>query len=105
MRHEPPPVPLSERERVARLRLIRTENVGPMTFRMLIERFGSADRAIEALPDLALRGGRRRPLAVPGRAAAEAPALRATALGWQVRILPASGAGGDWNDLAQEAAR
>ncbi|MDF1791147.1 MAG: DNA-processing protein DprA [Thalassobaculaceae bacterium] len=71
MPRNPSPARLSDRERVARLRLIRTENVGPVTFRQIIERFGSAARAIDALPDLARRGGRRRPLAVPSIAAAE----------------------------------
>ena len=65
------PATLSERERISRLRLIRTENVGPITFRQLLERFGSAERAIAALPDLARRGGRRHPLRVPSIAAAE----------------------------------
>lgn len=67
----PAPTPLAERERIARLRLIRSENVGPITFRQLLERFGSAERAIAALPDLARRGGRRSPLRVPGVPAAE----------------------------------
>jgi len=62
---------LAERERLDRLRLIRTENVGPMTFRHLIARYGSAGEAIDALPDLARRGGRRRPLKVPTTADAE----------------------------------
>ncbi len=44
---------------VARLRLIRSENVGPVTYRQLIERFGTAARALDALPDLARRGGGR----------------------------------------------
>jgi DNA processing protein len=39
-------------ERMARLRLIRTEGVGPVTFRRLVERFGSAAAAVDALPDL-----------------------------------------------------
>jgi DNA processing protein len=47
--------------RVARLRLIRTPTIGPITYRQLIARFGSADAAIEALPDLAARGGGRAP--------------------------------------------
>ncbi len=47
--------------RVARLRLIRTPAVGPITWRQLVERFGSAEAAIEALPDLAGRGGGRAP--------------------------------------------
>ena len=54
----------AERERVDRLRLIRTENVGPITFRHLMERFGSATATLDALPGLARRGGRGRPLKV-----------------------------------------
>lgn len=57
--------PLSETERRDRIRLARTENIGPVTFRELLARFGSAGKAIDALPELASRGGRRRPLAVP----------------------------------------
>lgn len=45
--------------RIAKLRLIRTQNVGPVTYRQLIARFGTAERAIEALPSLAARGGNR----------------------------------------------
>lgn len=56
---------LSDRQRIAWLRLIRTENVGPASFRALINRFGSADAAIEALPDLAARGGALRPSRIP----------------------------------------
>lgn len=50
---------LSERQRRAWLRLFRTENVGPATFRQLINRFGSAEAALTALPDLARQGGAR----------------------------------------------
>ena len=39
--------------------LIRSENVGPMTFFRLLEQFGSAEAAMAALPDLARHGGRR----------------------------------------------
>lgn len=42
---------------VARLRLIRSENVGPVTYRQLIARFGNAVAALAALPDLAARRG------------------------------------------------
>ena len=45
-------------EKLAWLRLSRTENVGPITFYKLLERFGSADAALKALPDMAKRGGR-----------------------------------------------
>ncbi|MDE3060808.1 MAG: DNA-processing protein DprA [Pseudomonadota bacterium] len=44
------------------LRLIRTPNVGPITFFQLIRRFGKASRALEALPELSRRGGRQQPL-------------------------------------------
>jgi DNA processing protein len=40
-----------------RLRLIRSPNIGPVSYRQLILRFGSAAAALDALPDLALRGG------------------------------------------------
>ena len=50
---------LSDAERLDRLRLIRSENVGPVTFRRLLERFGTAAAALRALPDLARRGGCR----------------------------------------------
>jgi DNA processing protein len=40
-----------------RLRLIRTPQVGPVSYRQLVARFGSARAAIEALPMLARRGG------------------------------------------------
>lgn len=63
--------PLSEAERLDWLQLIRSENVGPITFNQLLARFGSARAAIEALPELARRGGRARPIRVAPRAAAE----------------------------------
>ncbi|UES57450.1 DNA-protecting protein DprA [Roseibium aggregatum] len=49
---------LSEAERLAWLRLIRSENVGPVTFAELLKHAGSAQRALELLPDLARRGGK-----------------------------------------------
>ncbi len=39
------------------MRLLRTENIGPITFRQLLNRFGSAEAALEALPGLARRAG------------------------------------------------
>jgi DNA processing protein len=40
-----------------RLRLIRSPNIGPVSYRQLITRFGNAKNALEALPDLVMRGG------------------------------------------------
>ena len=57
--------PISENEKLCWLRLSRTENVGPITFYRLIERFGSASEALEALPELSKRGGRSKPLSPP----------------------------------------
>jgi len=48
---------MSDAASVARLRLIRTPGVGPVTYRQLLARFGTAEAAIEALPMLARRGG------------------------------------------------
>jgi DNA processing protein len=45
--------------RFHKLRLLRTANVGPVTYRQLLARFGTAASAIEALPNLAARAGRR----------------------------------------------
>src|SRR3982074_3427327 len=53
--------PLTDQDRRDRLRLIRTDNVGPRTFRSLINHFGSARTALDRLPDLARRGGAARP--------------------------------------------
>lgn len=72
----PHPNHLAAAERVARIRLIRTENVGPITFRDLVGRYGSAQAAIDALPDLAKRGGRRRALKVPSIGEAEGEITR-----------------------------
>jgi DNA processing protein len=48
---------MNDSERRAWLRLARTENVGPVTFRNLLARFGTAPAALEELPRLAARGG------------------------------------------------
>jgi DNA processing protein len=48
-------------ELVDRLRLVRTPGIGPVTFRQLLRRFGNAAAALEAVPDLARRGGGKAP--------------------------------------------
>ena len=60
-RHEP----LSEAEKLNWLRLSRTENVGPITFYRLIDRYGGIEKALEALPELSKRGGRKKELKAP----------------------------------------
>ncbi len=64
------PLPVSalgDAERLACLRLIRSENVGPVTFRELVNHFGGAGKALDAIPDLSRRGGRRRPIRLCSR--------------------------------------
>jgi DNA processing protein len=61
---------LSEAQRIDWLRLIRSDNVGPRTFRSLVNHFGSAREALARLPDLARRGGATR----SGRICSEAEA-------------------------------
>ncbi len=46
-------------DRIARLRLIRSDHIGPITYGQLLARFGSAQAALDAIPDLARRGGGR----------------------------------------------
>ena len=67
-----PVTKLDDGERLACLRLIRSENVGPVTFRQLINHYGGAVQALEALPELSKRGGKRRPITICTKAAAEA---------------------------------
>ncbi|MHC2107953.1 DNA-processing protein DprA [Methylobacterium sp. CM6246] len=60
---------LSDAQRLDWLRLIRTEGVGPRSFRSLINRFGGAAAALEALPSLTGRQGKR--IEPPSRMQAE----------------------------------
>jgi DNA processing protein len=46
---------------LARIRLIRSSSIGPVTYRQLVARFGSPQAALDAIPDLARRGGGRPP--------------------------------------------
>lgn len=52
-------------DRIAKLRLLRSPRIGPVTYAQLIARFGSAGAAIEALPMLAARGGGKPPDIAP----------------------------------------
>ena len=69
-----------------RLRLIRSANVGPVGFRQLLARFGSAAAALEALPALARRGGGRAPR-LAGQAQIEQELQRLHELGAQLLFL------------------
>jgi DNA processing protein len=67
-----PQAPLDAAQRLACLRLIRSDNVGPVTFRELINHFGGAEPALAALPELSRRGGRRQAIRICPRETAEA---------------------------------
>ncbi len=76
---------LTDAERIDRLRLIRSDNVGPRTFRSLLHHFGSARAALERLPDLARRGGASRPQRICSEADARAELEASERLG--VRLI------------------
>lgn len=83
-RLKPPPLPtarLDDGQRLACLRLIRSENVGPITFRALINHFGGAQAALTALPELSQRGGRRTAIRICPRETAEAELEAAERIG------------------------
>lgn len=75
-----PQAPLDDAQRLACLRLLRSENIGPATFRDLVNHYGGADHALAALPDLYGRAGRRGARICP-RAEAEAELDAATRAG------------------------
>jgi len=56
---------LNHQQLIDWLRLFRTENIGPATFRKLLNKYGSASAALDALPYLSSRGGRNAPLKAP----------------------------------------
>ncbi|RDJ21541.1 DNA-protecting protein DprA [Bosea caraganae] len=67
---------LTDRQRLDWLRLIRSESIGPRTFRALTNRFGSAAAALDALPDLARESGRRIRICTIAEAEREFEAMR-----------------------------
>ena len=67
---------ITQQEAFARIRLLRSPNIGPVGFAQLLRRFGSAEDALEALPDLARRGGAKYSVARKDRIEAEIAATR-----------------------------
>lgn len=67
---------LSRQEAFARIRLLRSPHVGPVSYRQLLARFGTAQEAIDAFPELARRGGRDNRPADPERIEREIAAVR-----------------------------
>ncbi|HMM14997.1 MAG TPA: DNA-processing protein DprA [Parvibaculum sp.] len=77
---------LSAAERLARLRLARSETVGPVTFSELLQHFPNAVEALEALPALARRGGRKSLPHIPGRVEAEREIAAVEAAGGRLLV-------------------
>lgn len=75
--------PLSDKEKISYLRLIRSENVGPATFYTLMKYFGSAEEALKHVQDFAKRGGRKK----------------------EIRICPVSEAEKEWKDTEKIGGR
>jgi len=63
--------PLSSAEKIARLRLIRTNTVGPITYRHLLTRYGSALKALEEIAILAEKGQAKKALKIPTKTSVE----------------------------------
>lgn len=78
---------LTDAQRLDWLRLIRTENVGPRTFRALLNQFGGAAAALEALPGLARRGGGTALPRIPTLAEAEDEWAELARLGGRLVLL------------------
>ncbi|MGL4091436.1 DNA-processing protein DprA [Hyphomicrobiales bacterium] len=74
-------IALTEKQKLSWLRLIRSDNIGPVTFRDLINHFGSAEAALDALPDLSRRGGAARSPRIATLAHAEREMETATRFG------------------------
>lgn len=62
---------LSDKERIDWLQLLRTKSIGPITFKRLIAQHGSAAAALDALPEISRKAGRKTPLTSADRQAAE----------------------------------
>ena len=82
---------LTDAQRLAWLRLIRSENVGPVTFREILNQFGGAETALEALPELSRRGGRGRAIRICPEPEAEEELARAHAAGARLTALDEPG--------------
>lgn len=74
-------------EKLDWIRLIRSENVGPITFRRLLQRFGSAKQALAALPDLARRGGQTKAIRIYSEREARRELEKLTAAGGRMLFL------------------
>jgi DNA processing protein len=82
------PATLAQDEAFARIRLLRSPNIGPISYAQLLRRFVTAQAAIEALPNLAARGGRDYRAAPRERIEAEVAAVRAAGARYLFHDMP-----------------
>ncbi len=82
---------ITHAERRDRLRLARTGGVGPVTYRRLLRRYGTAAEAIDALPGIARGAGRAQRPVTPGVDDAEREMAQVAALGGQILVLDTPG--------------
>ncbi len=78
---------MTEAERLGRLRLARTDGVGPVTYRRLLSRFATAEEALDALPGLAKSGGRATPPIIPTASVAQREMDSVARLGGRILVL------------------
>lgn len=72
---------MNQEEKINRLRLFRSENVGAVTFRILLKHFKTAREALDALPEKARKGGMKKPLKICSRSEAEKEFEKAERIG------------------------
>ena len=90
------PATLAQDEAFARIRLLRSPNIGPVSYTQLLRRFGNAQAALEALPNLASRGGKDYRPAPSERIELEVAAVRSAGARYLFQDLPGDPPGGGW---------
>ncbi|MET3590269.1 DNA processing protein [Bartonella silvatica] len=75
---------LTDRQRLNWLRLLRSENIGAVSFRNLIDHYKTAENALEALPELSRKGGLSAPIRITTIEEAEEEIQKAEKLGIQL---------------------
>jgi DNA processing protein len=78
---------VTQAERLAAIRLVRSEKIGPATYAALIARFGTAAKALAAVPELARRGGRNLPFKLASESAARRELEAAEDIGAKIVVL------------------
>ncbi len=79
---------LTQDEAFARIRLLRSPNIGPVTYFQLLRRFGNAIAALDALPDLAAKGKRQYRAASVGKVEAEIEGVTASGAKYLFHDMP-----------------